>query len=89
VACSPISVTKPMMVLLPVSMPTNLPTVGYSPLLLRPVSSMVACEPETDATQPTSSAPDRAIEWAYCVADASMTDPGRGVFACFFDRPAP
>ncbi len=59
-ACSPISVTSPMITVLPAIMPMNLPTVGCSPPALRAVSSTVACDPVTATTRPIKSDPERA-----------------------------
>src|ERR1019366_9412084 len=63
-ACSPISVTSPMITALPATMPMNFPTVGCSPPALRALSSTVACEPETATTRPIKSVPARAGVWA-------------------------
>src|SRR5664280_802960 len=64
IACSPISVTSPMITALPATMPMNFPTVGCSPPALRALSSTVACEPETATTRPIKSVSARAGVWA-------------------------
>jgi hypothetical protein len=42
---------------------------------------MVAIEPETAATRPINSTPDRAGACEFCVVEASMITPAQHVFA--------